>query len=327
MMGKPSSHSDTEIFFTTSYFFLFISDDTMPIKCCICDVAFDNQPSKYFVHKLLLHTTTSQQKHLALLLDNADLKSEETFCMNESFYNVLITLKRIPNPIKPELVNIDEEEHFFPQEPAMTVPCEPFIEKFEIIDETVAEEPNTKDESVSTTYSLPSKPPQSQCKLCLKMFANKYTLSTHFKTIHSEESKKQNMQTGKTTSKIKNLAGTEDTTTIPTTEDHSGKVATEVSVHKCEYCPLTFTRLKYYENHTRRHIERNAIYRKKRQSKKHLCNVCGKRFQEAYDLKMHLYVHSDERPLSCDICGKGFVIKATLRMHMLIHTGEKLVIL
>lgn len=252
------------------------------------------------------------------------MKSEETFCMNDMFYNVFITLKRIPNPIKPELVNIEEEEHFYTQEsPIVTIP---FVEKVEpIFDEpTESEEPKFK-EDVGSSYSLPN----NQCSLCLKMFANKYTLSTHFKTIHSEETKKQNLQSGKTTSKIKNLSDsgtlekTNDDTTINTTEGRSGKVTTEVSVHKCEFCPLTFTRLKYYENHTRRHIERNAIYRKKRQSKKHLCNVCGKRFQEAYDLKMHLYVHSDERPLSCDICGKGFVIKATLRMHMLIHTGEK----
>lgn len=248
--------------------------------------------------------------------------------MNETYYNVFITVKRIPNPIKPELVNIDEEEHFYPQEPAL-IPCEPFVEKVEPIfyEAIEADDPILKEDVVST---LPSKP-QPQCPLCLKMFANKYTLSTHFKTIHSEETNKQSLHTIKTTSNIKNPSGSSDgleknteDTTISSTKDHSGKVvATEVSVHKCEFCPLTFTRLKYYESHTRRHIERNAIYRKKRQSKKHLCNVCGKRFQEAYDLKMHLYVHSDERPLSCDICGKGFVIKATLRMHMLIHTGEK----
>lgn len=299
----------------------FISDDAIAIKCSICDESFDNQPSKYLVHKLIHHTSIQQQKHLVRLLNNADLKSEETFCMNETFYNVLISLKRIPNPIKPELVNIDEEEHFYPPEPEiMTIP---FVEKIEpIFDETIeAKEPNLKEESSKKEElcSLPS----NQCPICLKMFANKYTLSTHFKTIHSEEANV------KTTTKLKNrserdaLKKTKDDTQIPVTEDHSGEVATEVSVHKCEFCPLTFTRLKYYESHTRRHIERNAIYRKKRQTKKHLCNVCGKRFQEAYDLKMHLYVHSDERPLSCDICGKGFVIKATLRMHMLIHTGEK----
>ena len=55
----------------------------------------------------------------------------------------------------------------------------------------------------------------------------------------------------------------------------------------------------------------------------HKCNVCGKGFKTEHLLKLHMKVHTGERPYVCDICGKGFTQPGNLTAHVRYHTGEK----
>lgn len=53
------------------------------------------------------------------------------------------------------------------------------------------------------------------------------------------------------------------------------------------------------------------------------CDVCTLSFPNSYALKKHAITHSSDRPFKCDVCLKAFYFKTHLQDHMRIHTGEK----
>lgn len=56
-------------------------------------------------------------------------------------------------------------------------------------------------------------------------------------------------------------------------------------------------------------------------AKKHVCEVCGKRFTRPSSLQTHVYSHTGEKPFSCDFegCGRHFSVVSNLRRHRKIH--------
>lgn len=50
---------------------------------------------------------------------------------------------------------------------------------------------------------------------------------------------------------------------------------------------------------------------------KHTCEVCSKPCPSAAHLRMHVRVHTGEKPFVCSDCGKGFAQKGSLKAHII----------
>ncbi|XP_016084270.1 zinc finger protein 483-like isoform X1 [Sinocyclocheilus grahami] len=65
------------------------------------------------------------------------------------------------------------------------------------------------------------------------------------------------------------------------------------------------------------------IHRNPHGTGEYLCVVCPRRFSTPGLLKIHLRVHSGEKPYHCNFCGKNFRQSSHLNTHVRIHTGER----
>jgi len=55
----------------------------------------------------------------------------------------------------------------------------------------------------------------------------------------------------------------------------------------------------------------------------YVCWVCQKSFKTEHYLKMHMVIHSKDKPFQCDVCNSSFNRKDKLKRHMLIHDPVK----
>ncbi len=53
------------------------------------------------------------------------------------------------------------------------------------------------------------------------------------------------------------------------------------------------------------------------------CRFCGQAFQNAFNLKRHMFKHTGEKPYHCTVCLRSFTRSDNLKTHMKVHTGEK----
>ena len=81
----------------------------------------------------------------------------------------------------------------------------------------------------------------------------------------------------------------------------------------CEICRKTFLRPSALKVHMRIHSGDRPFK----------CPHCPRTFTQSGNLTVHLRKHSGEKPFACTICLKRFAQSNSLRVHIRRHTGEK----
>ena len=83
------------------------------------------------------------------------------------------------------------------------------------------------------------------------------------------------------------------------------------------------------ESGNRQHIEIKKVKVKSSDTgfddpnRKHVCNVCHKKFQKRSNLIDHLRLHANVKVFSCEYCEKSFVQAGNFKAHLRTHTKEK----
>lgn len=57
--------------------------------------------------------------------------------------------------------------------------------------------------------------------------------------------------------------------------------------------------------------------------RKHVCNVCDKKFQKRSNLIDHLRLHANVKVFTCEYCDRSFVQAGNYKAHLRVHTKEK----
>lgn len=270
--------------------------------------------NKLFIHKWENHFNDTQKHYIWTIINGLKLEDTLTLPYCELQFSLTTTFEEIKH-IKSE-ASVEDIELNYIKTVEKDIDCQ-----------------------IKANIKLEETEFKFQCSICGKFVKSKYLLDKHLKLTHASNTftSEFNTKVECPDKLVKALVPLHDQrqplliTTITTEDGKSSIVEKSDGIEykdttvgfTCEECGKTFTRLKYYESHKKRHSEPDAEKRRHKTTKVHLCNYCGKSYKDAYNLRMHLFLHTGERPLKCDICGKGFVIKKILTEHMYIHSGQK----
>ena len=168
-----------------------------------------------------------------------------------------------------------------------------------------------------------------RCPDCLKFYVSLHSLKAHMK-IHDEKFRQHCTTCQK--------AFTRKTHLIEHEQTHLN-----IRTHPCNICGKFLSSARNLRRHTAIHDESKtfdcvpcalgfktelelAAHRRSHTDYKHVCNICGDRYQYKSRLEVHLKCHHptrDKEKYCCDICGTTYKSRYQLKEHLTIHSEER----